>query len=214
MANVLFKRGAHSALPKTAVDGVFYLTTDTHRLYVGQGTEMVELNKSITVVDTIAKLPAVEDVEVGQFYYVKGPNAGAENVQNGNILAVCVSDGTTKRWVQVNPDTNTDTGYDYISAASVNGNGNGAVDTTNHRIAYTITLTQMHKDGNASSAASEGNVTATFYVNSSDINSIVQNVEVSFGASAVDTSTVAGGSTTLNVGGSNATGDGIVVNAG
>ena len=27
-------------------------------------------------------------VEIGQFYYVKGPGAGASNVQNGNILAV------------------------------------------------------------------------------------------------------------------------------
>lgn len=217
MANVLFKRGLHSALPaeNAATDGVFYLTTDTNRLYVGQGTKLVELNKSITVVDTIAKLPAVANVEVGQFYYVKGPNAGADNVQNGNILAVCVSDGTTKRWVQVNPDTNTDTGYNYISStASVSGNGGGVVDPENHRIAYTITFTQMHKDGNASSAASEGDVTATFYVKSNDINSIVQNVEVSFGASAVSTATVAGGSTTLNVGGSNASGDGVVVNAG
>lgn len=213
MANVMFKRGLHSALPKTAVDGVFYLTTDTHRLFVGQGTEMVELNKSITVVDTIAGLPAVTDVEAGQFYYVKGPNAGADNVQNGNILAVCVSDGTTKRWVQVNPDT--DTGYNYIeSTATVSGNGDGVVDTTNHRIAYTITLTQKHKDGNASSAASEGNVTATFYVNSSDINQIVQDVQISFGATAVSTSEVAGGSTTLNVGGDNASGAGVVVNAG
>jgi hypothetical protein len=142
MANVLFKRGLHSALPSTAVDGVFYLTTDTHRLYVGQGTEMVELNKSITTVDTIADLPK-RGVEVGQFYYVKGPNAGASNVQNGNILAVVVSGGQTSdaQWVQVNPDTNTDTGYDYISAASVSGDGDGVVDTTNHRIAYTITLT-------------------------------------------------------------------------
>ena len=217
MANVLFKRGLHSALPaaNAATDGVFYLTTDTNRLYVGQGTNLVELNKSITVVDTIANLPAVANVEVGQFYYVKGPNAGADNVQNGNILAVCVSDGTTKRWVQVNPDTNTDTGYNYISStASVSGDGDGVVDPENHRIEYTITLTQMHKDGNASSGASEGDVTATFYVNSDDINSIVQDVEVSFGATAVSTATVAGGSTTLNVGGSNATGAGVVVNAG
>lgn len=217
MANVLFKRGLHSALPaaNAATDGVFYLTTDTNRLYVGQGTNLVELNKSITVVDTIANLPAVANVEVGQFYYVKGPNAGADNVQNGNILAVCVSDGTTKRWVQVNPDTNTDTGYNYISStASVSNNGDGVVDPTNHRIAYTITFTQMHKDGNASSGAPEGDVTATFYVNSDDINSIVQDVEVGFEASAVDTSTVTGGSTTLNVNGSNASGAGVVVNAG
>lgn len=35
--NVLFKRGLHSNLPATtaAQDGVFYLTTDTNRLYVG-----------------------------------------------------------------------------------------------------------------------------------------------------------------------------------
>ena len=72
----------------------------------------------------------------------------------------------------------------------------------------------MHKDGNASSGASEGDVTATFYVNSDDINKIVQDVEVSFGATAVSTATVAGGSTTLNVDGSNATGAGVVVNAG
>lgn len=218
MANVLFKRGNHAKLPakNAATDGVFYLTEDTHRLYVGQGTELVELNKSIEVVDTIADLPK-RGVEVGQFYYVKGPNAGADNVQNGNILAVVVSGGQTTdaQWVQVNPDTNTDTGYNYISStATVSGNGNGVVDTEHDRIAYTITLTQMHKDGNASNAASEGNVTATFYVNSDDINSIVQDVEVSFGASAVSTATVAGGSTTLNVGGSNASGDGVVVNAG
>jgi hypothetical protein len=67
MANVLFKRGLHSALPASnaATDGVFYLTTDTNRLYVGQGTKLVELNKSITVVDTIAGLPPLTDVEVG-----------------------------------------------------------------------------------------------------------------------------------------------------
>lgn len=142
MANVLFKRGLHSALPETAVDGVFYLTTDTHRLFVGQGTKMVELNKSIEVVDTIADLPK-RGVKTGQFYYVKGPNAGATNTQNGNILAVVVSGGqdTDAQWVQVNPDTNTDTGYDYISAASVSGNGRGTVNAQSHQIEYTITLT-------------------------------------------------------------------------
>lgn len=35
MANILFKRGLQNNLPTTATDGVFYLTTDTNRLYVG-----------------------------------------------------------------------------------------------------------------------------------------------------------------------------------
>ena len=47
MANILFKRGKHSALPTTAVDGAFYLTTDSHRLYAGIGDELVDLNKYI-----------------------------------------------------------------------------------------------------------------------------------------------------------------------
>jgi hypothetical protein len=42
--NVLFKRGKQQNLPSTALDGVFYLTTDTHRLYVGQDNVPVLLN--------------------------------------------------------------------------------------------------------------------------------------------------------------------------
>ena len=70
MANVLFKRGLQASLPKSnIIDGAFYLTTDTNRLYIGNKTELVELNKSITVVDSVDKLPKT-DVEVGQFYYI------------------------------------------------------------------------------------------------------------------------------------------------
>ena len=40
MANVSFKRGLSTALSNVAVeDGVCYLTTDTNRLYVGQGSK-------------------------------------------------------------------------------------------------------------------------------------------------------------------------------
>ena len=35
MANVMFKRGLSANLPEVAQDGVFYLSTDTNRLYVG-----------------------------------------------------------------------------------------------------------------------------------------------------------------------------------
>ena len=46
MANVLFKRGVQANLPQngSAVDGVFYFTEDTNRLYLGKGTDRVLLN--------------------------------------------------------------------------------------------------------------------------------------------------------------------------
>lgn len=92
MANIAFKRGLHAALPATAVDGCFYLTTDTNRLYVGQGTSMVELNKSITEVAQVSDLPKKGAAD-GQFYY-----ATKENV-------LCIYKNAD--WVQINPDTDT-----------------------------------------------------------------------------------------------------------
>ena len=105
--NVLFKRGTqanfNANISSTAQDGVFYLTEDTNRLYVGQRTstatnaavKLVELNKSITVVDVVKNptgnqtaLPTT-GVEVGQFYYVKGTNLhNGEQDNNGNILCI------------------------------------------------------------------------------------------------------------------------------
>ena len=101
MANVMFKRGLHSALPKTGiVDGAFYLTTDTNRLYVGQGSALVELNKSITTVTTKDQLPTAGVAE-GQFYYVTTGNilcwygTGYDSETGGNVT----------KWWQINWDT-------------------------------------------------------------------------------------------------------------
>ena len=55
MANIAFKRGLAANSPSSAADGVFYLTTDSHRLYVGQGTSLVELNRYILDNITISK---------------------------------------------------------------------------------------------------------------------------------------------------------------
>jgi hypothetical protein len=54
--NVLFKRGKQQNLPSTALDGVFYLTTDTHRLYVGQDNVPVLLNQTVQFVNSIQEL--------------------------------------------------------------------------------------------------------------------------------------------------------------
>lgn len=120
MANVMFKRGVHSSLPQngSAIDGAFYLTTDTNRLYVGnEQNNLVELNQSITVVPTLTDLYEIpyDKVKPGQFYYVqgKGDHVRGENVQGGNILAVCTghkqNNTNEPLWVQVNPDTDHNT---------------------------------------------------------------------------------------------------------
>lgn len=209
MANVMFKRGQHQNLPNngSALDGVFYLTTDTQRLYVGdENHNLVELNKSIHIIndlDTLYNLPNSQ-IAVGQFYYIIGSGSEhpAENTHNGNILAVCVDidDSTGKpTWVQVNPDTNTntDTGYDYIDNMTVSDGS--VVDGTNgqKRIKYTITLDPKHTGVNGGNdITGKTKITADFYVNGSDIGSVVSDVAVKMTSTAVSN-----GSTTINVDG-------------
>lgn len=114
MANVGFKLGTQAkvdALLKTpgtsVVEGSFYLTSDTHRLYIGQkatasdtNAQLFPVNEGVITVTNVSDLPNVSEsdkqVYAGRFYYVT----------NGNIL--CVYNG--KSWVQIN--TNTDTVID------------------------------------------------------------------------------------------------------
>lgn len=116
MANIMFRRGLQANLPQKAVDGSFYLTEDTQRLYVGIGENNapVELNRTIRSVESLTALNALkgpvgsnanDGVAVGDFYYVAG---GAGSI-SGNILAYCSAvDATGKpTWIQINPDTNT-----------------------------------------------------------------------------------------------------------
>ena len=115
MANVLFKRGLQSNLDtlranKTASDGTFYLTSDSHRLYVGISSgDAVPVNEGITIVNNLGQLPEVSTYEqkrqhTGQFYYIDGID------KDKNIL--CVFNG--QKWVQINPNTNTEiTGVEY-----------------------------------------------------------------------------------------------------
>ena len=97
--NIQFLLGTQANLEKyisgssTAAEGKFYLTNDSHRLYVGTslGTA-APVNEGVI---TVSNLDALQNVSAhpGEFYYVKA----------GNIL--CVYDG--KQWVQINNNTNT-----------------------------------------------------------------------------------------------------------
>lgn len=107
MANVSFKRGPAANLAAagfSAQDGVFYLTTDTHRLYVGQGDgNLVDLNRYIQYVNNVSELAGVH--AVGDFAFCA----------EGNQLLVYT--GTV--WSQINPDTNSDTSVTAITTPTV-----------------------------------------------------------------------------------------------
>lgn len=186
--NVAFKRGLHSALPTTAQDGVFYLTTDTNRLYVGQGTELVELNKSITTLNSIEalqNLPASE-VEVGQFYYIKGgPSANGvpsgDTATNANILVVCTAkSGNNPTWVQVNPDHNDNDNY-YVNGITI---AKANPQPTSDALTFNITVSQT--DGTDAITP----VTSSFAISSADISSLVTDASVGIGSSAANNNSV------------------------
>lgn len=159
MANVLFKQGLQASLKAIrdnlcAIEGTFYLTTDTHRLYIGRITDTprsqaaiaakggtatqdathcdaVPVNEGVNYVETLGDLPTVtpenKSQYAGQFYYVSG----------SNILCVYsgAANGTNGGWVQINPNTNTKVeGFEYTittknGVATIQGNVKNTTDT-------------------------------------------------------------------------------------
>ena len=84
------------------VDGAFYLTTDNHKLFYGQGNQLQQLNNSIKVVSKTTDLPSkLTQAAAASFYYV----------EEGRIFAFW--NGST--WEQINPDTDTN---DYLNAVA------------------------------------------------------------------------------------------------
>ena len=145
--NVRFLQGTQAQLNKylpssedslsgTAIEGAFYLTTDTHKLYIGRKVSTganansvypEEISTGLTIVDSTSDLTSAVSnglVHDGDIYYVK----------NNNILCVYESGeaaqssggiSTSAGWVQINAPTGI-TGYNYSTTA----NGNDAVVST------------------------------------------------------------------------------------
>ena len=100
--NVLFLQGSQDNLNNLikngeAIEGAFYLTQDTHRLYVGRKNEEgkifpVAVNEGVVTVDKVESLPS-SGINAGEFYYAT----------NENIL--CVYNGSN--FVQINSNTDT-----------------------------------------------------------------------------------------------------------
>lgn len=136
--NVLFKQGTQAALndylPTSsdatkkgkAIEGAFYLTTDTHRLYIGRKVSAVpspnpynvaindvypeEVSSGIaTVADTgqLAQIQTGGAAHDGDFYYIK----------DSNVLAVYEESGSGGTWQQINSPTGIDTFTANVSTA-------------------------------------------------------------------------------------------------
>lgn len=120
-----------------AENGAFYLTNDTHRLYVGTSDgKAVPVNEGVITVKDVENLPKT-NVHAGEFYYAT----------NQNIL--CVYAGKNAGWVQINSNTDT---YLLSGDTSITLAGNVATLTQNfiqmdNKIAFSDTIEIEVADG-------------------------------------------------------------------
>ena len=124
MANELyFKRGTQAGLNAltTSDEGTFYLTTDSHRLYVGTGSgkKPALLNQTVQIADSVNALKSLTGMVENDFYYAKSEN----------ILCVYTNSG----WVQINPDTCTNTKVENAAFSE------GVYNSANNTVTYTLT---------------------------------------------------------------------------
>lgn len=85
-----------------ATHGSFYLTSDTHRLYVGNSNGTLSpVNEGIITVDSISDMPSPSAANAGQFYYITGETGTDAAVKN----VLTVSNG--HQWIHINANTNT-----------------------------------------------------------------------------------------------------------
>lgn len=173
-ANVMFKRGTQSSFNNlsTYQDGCFYLTTDSHRLYIGTGDNKANLvSQSVITYDNWAAIEALSNsssssyapglCSEGQFYYAK-----AENI-------LCTySNG---KWIQINPDHNDD--HDtYVKSVSVAKN---TADTVNgEKLVYDVKITQAQKDLKGNNEGAPTEVSGKLTISASDLNQIATHTNV------------------------------------
>lgn len=173
-ANVMFKRGTQSSFNNlsTYQDGCFYLTTDSHRLYIGTGGNKANLvSQSVITYPNWASIEALSNksssnyapglCSEGQFYYAKAEN----------ILCTYSDD----KWVQINPDHNDD--HDtYVKSVSVAKN---TADTVNgEQLVYDVKITQAQKDLKGNNEGAPTEVSGKLTISAADLNQIATNTNV------------------------------------
>lgn len=180
--NVMFKRGTQSSFNNlsTYQDGCFYLTTDSHRLYIGTGNNKADLvSQSVITYPNWASIEALSNsssssyapglCSEGQFYYAK-----AENI-------LCTySNG---KWVQINPDHNDD--HDtYVKSVSVAKN---TADTVNgEQLVYDVKITQAQKDLKGNNEGAPTEVSGKLTISAADLNQMATHTNVGMQAEKSD----------------------------
>ena len=162
--------------------GAFYLTNDTHELYVGLGENQkpVALNRWVDIVDNVNDITSNEAYrKEGKLYY-----ATQENI-------LCTWDSTQGTWIQINPDTNT-----ALNSVEINEG-----EKRDGAIAYTLTFKQTDKSG----AAVEPDVTVELVITDDMVRSLVVDVKIDV------TATVNDNVATITTTGTGSDGDGFKV---
>ena len=127
MADVLFKKGSQAELnAKTTgfVKNAFYLTEDTHRLYIGTSeTNAALLNSAVAFYNSKAELEAA----TAQFKPATGDVAFVGG--NANALMMYMTVGTATQWWQINAPYN-DTAVKELIAAAKQAADDAQADAT------------------------------------------------------------------------------------
>lgn len=156
MANVFFKRGSQAKLNELSsyVEGSFYLTNDTDRLYFAQSaSELVALNQFIRTVESLPKYQA--GMEVGDIYYIPSENILAII----NAVYPDYPEADRISWSQLNPDTYLASNTSNTSVSSDNGTvtiSNSISDSAGH---YSRGSFQIIGGGSAVVTASGNSIT-------------------------------------------------------
>lgn len=181
-ANVMFKRGTQSSFNNlsTYQDGCFYLTTDSHRLYIGTGNNKADLvSQSVITYPNWASIEALSNsssssyapglCSEGQFYYAK-----AENI-------LCTySNG---KWTQINPDHNDD--HDtYVKSVSVAKNASDTVK--GEQLVYDVKITQAQKDLKRNTEGIPTEAIGQLTISAADLDQIATNTNVGMQAEKSD----------------------------
>lgn len=150
MANVLkdakvgFLTGAQSSIDTMlskganagAKHGYFYLTKDSHRLYVGNSDGSISaVNEGVQTVTYLGDLPTLQTAAdkvayTGRFFYVQYNDSTAGQVDSNIANILCVYNGST--WVQINANTDT-----HINSNTYTASTAGATATITNAIGST-----------------------------------------------------------------------------
>lgn len=150
MANVLkdakvgFLTGAQSSIDTMlskganagAKHGYFYLTKDSHRLYVGNSDGSISaVNEGVQTVTYLGDLPTLQTAAdkvayTGRFFYVQYKDSTAGQVDSNIANILCVYNGNT--WVQINANSDT-----HINSNTYTTSTTGATATIKNAIGST-----------------------------------------------------------------------------